>query len=242
MTVLRLLQVSRRAWYVVIGGLILSSLAVGWVHSQAGVYYGQVDVVFLRPVNRAVPNGLSVSSSSVIATAGVVERTVNARGSGTRVVSEQVTLVGMGVRHGELIRLPNSGGQWANNFDRAVLDVEVVDTTAPRAQARLQSAVTRIIQTLDRLQSDAAVPEDLRIRPQLSPFTPQVSYQTGNTKRAGAMTLLLGLALTWTALVLLEARRRRPSHSGGAEAKRARLDGLDVVPAVGEPQLSAVGR
>lgn len=209
MTVLRLLQLSRRAWYVVIAGLALTGLAVGWVETRSGVYYGQVDVVFLRPVNRAVPNGLSVNSASVIATAGVVERTVNAGGADTRVVSEQVTILGMGLRQGELIRLPNSGGQWANNFDRALLDVEVVDTTAAGAQERLQSAIRRIVETLDRIQDDAAVPEAVRIHTQLSPAAPHVSYQTGNTKRAAVMTALLGLALTWTALIGVEVRHRR---------------------------------
>lgn len=217
MTVLRMLQMYRHAWYVVVFGLLATGLAVSWVSGLPGVYYGQADVVFLRPANRIVPNGLSVNSSSVIATVGVVERDVNGGFHATRVVSEQVTILGTGMRSGSSVRLPNSGGQWANNFDRAVLDVQVVDVTAAAAQERLDDAVRRIESSLATLQDEAGVRAADRIRTQLSPAVPRVAYRTGNAKRAAAMTGVLGLSITWSALVLLEARSRRRTSRGGED-------------------------
>jgi hypothetical protein len=199
--------VARRAWYVVVLGLGVTALSAFWVWNLPGVYYGRVDVIFLRPVTQIVPNGLSVNSQSVIATAGVVQREVSGGRPDSRVTSDQVTIVGQGIKEGVSVSLPNSGGQWANNFDRAVLIVQVADKTPQGAQERLRSTIAQINETLQRRQSEAEVQPDLFIRTKLSPQTPQVYYETGNSKRAVMATLLLGAALTWGALVLVESRR-----------------------------------
>lgn len=208
MTVVRLLLASLRAWYIVLLGLAVTALAAFHVVTAPGVYYAQVDVVFLRPVNSFVPNSLSVTSSSVTATASVVQREVSGVPASSRVVSEQVTIVGEGITEGERVRLPNSGGQWANNFDRAVLDVQVVDSTEDAAQRRIDSLVKRIDESLVRRQREAGADPSTWIRTRLSPAAPTVHYLEGERRRAAAMTLVLGAGLTCAAVVLLEARRR----------------------------------
>jgi hypothetical protein len=208
MTVMRLLLAAARSWYIVLGGAVVTIVAALHVVTAPGVYFAQVDVVFLRPVNPSVPNSLSVTSSSVTATASVVQREVSGGPAASRVVSEQVTIVGEGITSGERVRLPNSGGQWANNFDRAVLDVQVVDSTEERAQRRLDVLVDEIDTSLARRQREAGADPATWIRTRLSPETPTIQYLVGERRRAAAMTLVLGGGLTCAAVVLVEARRR----------------------------------
>ena len=206
-TMLRLLTSCLHAWYVLLLGVVLTLGAAAAVWASPGVYYGQVDVVFLRPVNEFVPNSLSVTSSSVIATAGVVQREVSGGRAASRVVSEGVTVVGEGITSGERITLPNSGGQWANNFDRALLDVQVVDRSEQEARERLDAAVAAISQSLERRQRAAGADRSTWIRTRLSPAQPTVHYMDHERRRGVAMTVLLGVGATLSAVVLWEGRR-----------------------------------
>jgi hypothetical protein len=208
MTVMRLLLAAARSWYLVLLGVVVTIVVALHVVTAPGVYFAQVDVVFLRPVNPAVPNGLSVTSSSVTATASVVQREVSGGPAAFRVVSEQVTIVGEGITAGQRVRLPNSGGQWANNFDRAVLDVQVADSTEENARRRLQGLLDEIDDSLARRQREAGADPATWIRTRLSPEEPTIRYLVGERRRAAAMTLLLGGGLTCAAVVLIEARRR----------------------------------
>lgn len=207
MTVLRLLGASLRAWYLVAMGMIVTAAAAAAVLMSPGVYYAQVDVVFLQPVNAFVPNNLRGTSAAVTATAGVVQREVSAGRQSSRVVSESVTIVGEGIESGQRVTLPNSGGQWANNFDRALLDVEVVDATEDGARRRLDTLLASINEVLERRQLEAGAERSTWISTRLSPAVPTVTYLQGERRRATAMTVLLGAALTCSAVVLLESRR-----------------------------------
>ena len=223
---LRLLTASMRAWYVLVLGLVVTLGAAVAVWASPGVYYGQVDVVFLRPVNEFVPNSLSVTSSSVIATAGVVQREVSGGRAASRVVSESVTVVGEGITSGQRISLPNSGGQWANNFDRALLDVEVVDRSEQGARERLDAAVKAINQSLERRQRAAGADPSTWIRTRLSPAQPTMHYMDHERRRAVAMTIILGLGITLSAVVLWEGRvARRGTGSGGPQLLLESPDG-----------------
>lgn len=222
MTVMRLLLAAARSWHLVLLGAVVTIVAMLQVVTAPGVYFAQADVVFLRPVNPAVPNSLSVTSSSVIATASVVQREVSGGPAASRVVSEQVTIVGEGITAGERVRLPNSGGQWANNFDRAVLDVQVVDSTEESARRRLQRVVGEIDASLARRQRDAGADPATWIRTRLSPEVPTIRYLVGERRRAAAMTLLLGGGLTCAAVVLIEARGR-PGHLASRLVARPQL-------------------
>lgn len=215
MTVVRLLGASVRAWYVVLAGLILTGAATYWAWTTPGVYYAQVDVVFLQPVNNYVPNNLRGLSDDVIATASVVQREVTGGPEMSRVVSESVTIVGEGIRSGQRVSLPNSGGQWANNFERALLDVQVVDHTEDRAQARLDTLLRSIDASLENRQRAAGADPTTWISTRLSPAVPTVTYLEGERRRAVVMTFVLGAGLTCAALVLFEARTGGAAGRGG---------------------------
>lgn len=224
MTVLGLVRAIGRVWFVIVVGVVGTWAAMFGVASSSGVYYGKVDVVFLRPVNVYVPNSLSANSESVIATAGIVQRQVMGGAEAAHVVSDGVTLAQEGITSGESVRVPNAGGQWANNFNRAELSVQVVDTTADRAAARMRDVLARIDMSLAQLQSAAGVQEDSLIRTKLNPDAPTLVHDPGNPRRALAMTLLLGTWTTGVAVVVVDrllATRRRVRRSRATPVRTA---------------------
>jgi hypothetical protein len=190
-------------------GLLISVAAGLYLAKRPGVYWSEVTVVLIAPKSAANPNGLSVSSESLIDTAGVLAKMVGSSPPGPAVVSDSVTLVGEGVRHGYGVRLPNSGGQFATNFDRAALDVQAAGTTVAEVSGTLNRVLNTISDDLDRLQSDAGVAKVNLIRTQLSPQTAPIYYQTGSKTRALAITLVLGGGLSWSLAWFIGRRYRQ---------------------------------
>jgi hypothetical protein len=198
-----------RAGVIMLVGLLISAVAGLYLAKRPGVYWSEVTVVLIAPKSAANPNGLSVSSESLIDTAGVLAKMVGSSPPGPTVVSDSVTLVGEGIRHGYGVRLPNSGGQFATNFDRAALDVQAAGTTVAEVSDTLNRVLNTISADLDRLQSDAEVAKVNLIRTQLSPQTAPIYYQTGSKTRALAITLVLGGGLSWSLAWFIGRRYRQ---------------------------------
>jgi hypothetical protein len=192
--------------YVV--GAFVTLLAAAHFAQIRGVYWSEVQVVFLAPTSTVNPNVLQITPSSLIATAGIVAQTVDHSDSTVRVSSTAVTLAGEGIEKGYAVTLPNSGGQWANNYTQALLDVQVVGPTFAEVSQRLTQLVHEINQSLSTLQQDAGVAPVNLIRTQLSPPNPPVYIQSGSRMRAGIATVALGFGLTAVAASWL--RRRGP--------------------------------
>lgn len=216
MTTIQVLSIMRRRWYVVILGLVLLAAAVHITASRPGVYWSQADVVILAPKSERYPNTIEQSSQSLVAMAGLVERDVNRGRTTTATSSAGVSLAGEGVRDGDAIKLPNGGGQWATNFDRPVLDIQVVGPDRAAVEAHMSSRVEDVIQALDARQDSLHVPEVTRITASVTPSTPQVFYLNGSPLKAVGAILLLGAGLIPTAAVLVDrllnhsrSRRRR---------------------------------
>ena len=201
-----------RTWLILLIGLLVSG-AVGYrLARRPGVYWSQVTMVLVAPKSAANPNGLSVNSDSLISTAGVIAKMVGSSPHEPTVVSDSVTLVGEGIRHGYGVRLPNSGGQFATNFDRAALDVQAAGTTVVEVSATITRVLGEIRDDLARLQSDAGVATVNLIRLEQSPPTLPIYYQTGSKTRAMATTLVLGTGLSgWLAwLIGRRGQRQAP--------------------------------
>lgn len=214
MTIWDLLLLSLRFWVVTVVGFALTAAAVPLVGQQPGIFSGQVNVILLQP--EPFPgNALAETTDSLISTTGVVAQLVGGQGGTSRSVSDQVTLVGEGLRQGYSVRQPNSGGQWEYRFETPVLDVQSAGQTLDDARAEMNAALTRIEDVLDKLQSDASVDETLRIRIQLSPNQPVYTYAHGSRARALAGTLLTGVLVTFGGVLVAERltdrreRRRR---------------------------------
>ena len=72
MTTRLLLVILARRWAVALVGLVLTMGALVHVEQSHGLYWSQVDVVFLAPASARTPNRIEETTGSVIALAGVV--------------------------------------------------------------------------------------------------------------------------------------------------------------------------
>jgi len=210
-----------RRWYFTFAGIAATVVGLMLVAPYPGVYWSQANVVFLAPQSIQRPNSLEFTSSGLISTAGYVEQIINA-GVKRPETASPVTLIGQGVRNGHSIVLPNSGGQWAQNFDKAILNVQVTGPNAHIVESRLENLIERIRMTTQEIQDrDAVIPES-RISTYVSPANPHVSYATGGRPSALAGAFVLGVGLTVFSVVGLDrifARRQRP-RPNTASSKR----------------------
>jgi hypothetical protein len=196
---------------VVLTGLLATVLGSYVAVKAKGVYWSRVQVRFIAPTSEDYPNGLQISPSSTVMTAGAVRRIVDDSDK-PRTVSQDVILSGLGIRNGWSVNLPNTGGQWANNFTNPYLDVQAVGPTADGVEATISRVILDINAALAKLQTQAAVADANLIHTQLSPpGNPPLYFQRGSRIRAGLAALGLGLGITWfvTAATVRWSRRRR---------------------------------
>lgn len=205
--------VARRRSIALAGGVV-TLLALALVAMHPGVYWAQANVVFLAPTTTQNPNVLQSTSAGLISTAGYVEQMVNA-GVVKPATASQVTLLGQGVRDGYSIELPDVGGQWSHNFDRALLNVQVTGPSAAVVRTRLNSLIEKIRTTTRQIQAKDHVSPAGLIRTDVTPAEPRISYATGSRPRALAGTLLLGVGLTVLSVVRIDAwsSRRQPRRA-----------------------------
>jgi hypothetical protein len=199
----------RTRWWVALVvaiGLLITGAGAYVVHSKPGVYWSDVKVVFHVPRSAANPNVLLTTTTGLITLAGTVSRLVDPNAPSTHVVSPTVTLPNQGIRQGFLVSIPNDGGQWANNFDQPLLDVQAVGPTYDGVVATMQSLLRQINTQLVTLQDQGGVLPVNRVETQLSPSQPQIFYLTGSRVRATAATLLLGVSLTVAGALMVRRR------------------------------------
>jgi len=169
-------------------------------------------MLFVAPLSKVNPNGLEITPSSLIATAGVVSKMVDHSDSSTRVVSEGVDLVGEGIKHGYSVTVPNSGGQWANNFTQAVVDVQVVGSSEAEVRSTLKTLQARINAALATIQQTAKVHKEYLVSTEPTPPIAPIYRQHSSRIRIGFATLALGFGLTAAVVSAMRRRYRRGSH------------------------------
>jgi hypothetical protein len=200
-------QARRWAALVVALGLLLTVAITYRVARKPGVYWAQIDVVFLPPASSYNPNTLVSTSDGVISLAGVVGKMVDPHPVAARVVSPTIVLADQGIRHGWSVTLPNEGGQWSDNFDKPLLDVQAVGSTAAEVTGTVNRLISQINLTLAGLQ--AQVPRADRVTTELNPSQVQVFYEPGRRLRALAACLAVGVAATAVAAGYLRRRTAR---------------------------------
>jgi hypothetical protein len=218
-TLVGLLVAARRAWAVLLLGLVATAIAAYAIVAAPGVYWSRTDVFMVRPVSD-VPNGLASTPQGTIRFAGLIQREIAGGSSDIDTVSDRVRIVDFGIRSGTLVRLPNDGNQYANNFNKALLDVQVAGPTEAVVRARMTDLIARINRVVAERQTAMGVPPEVQVRTRSSPTEVQVFHEVGSRKRALVATVGLGMSLTWAAVVLAEVRRvRRSATAGGPRTK-----------------------
>lgn len=218
MTIVQLLVILRRRWYVVIAGLICSVAALLVFSESERVYFAQTDVVFQAPgapTVAGVNNGFSESLSFF---AGIVERAVNNGSESVRLASPTATLYGIGVHRGKSVVLADRGGQWVHIFDRPVLSIQVADSSPERVAAVMAATISEIAATAESIQSTSGAPSDTRITVTTIPERPEIGSfgQTLTSKAKGLASMgAVGFGLTAAAACLVDGyalRYRRRGH------------------------------
>lgn len=225
MTIVDIFRISLRRWYVVLVGLALTGLLVMHIQTKPGVFWARTSVVLLAPKSATNPNAITITSGALVQTAGVVARLVNNRSDGLLPSSPDVTLADQGVPDGSVVYQPNIGGQWVSNYVSAEI---IVDVTAPDPAlvvARTDRLVAKIQHTLRAIQDEQDVDTLNQISSRRSVAPPQVIYDVGQPRRAEAVALLLGVALTLSVAVTFDSwlARRRSRHPAKARDVRRPL-------------------
>jgi hypothetical protein len=209
MTPWELILTMLRRWPVVLVGALCTGALAFVMLADDEVYWSRTEVVFLAPTSRLYPNSLSAPSEDLIITAGVVAKRVTGPGATLKYASPEANLVGIGVRDGWSVKLPDTGGQWAPNFARQVLSVEVVAPDREKLLARQRELIDRIARELDALQRERGVDPVNDITVTVQPETSAV-YELGGSKiRTLGMVGILGGGATLSVIVLLEYRARK---------------------------------
>jgi hypothetical protein len=208
-----------RRWYVVVLGVVLTTVAVANVSLLPGVHWARAHVLLLGPPSAMRPNKLDSGSAGLIATAGLIEREMNTGVRRIPATSNEVTLVDQGIYDGEQVHVPDNGGQWANNFDQPVLDVQASGPTSAIVEQRIEAMVHQIEEILRRRQDDAGVSPANRITVASSPRVTHVYYARGDRNRAVLLTTTLGLWLTLWSVIFVD-RRLAARRSGNRSRPR----------------------
>jgi O-antigen ligase len=209
----------RRLWPFAVLGIIATMTGAFLAARVPGVYYEQANVIFVAPNG----SGFQPGESGLVSTAGVIKSQLGEQGP--LPLSATATIVGAGIRRGVWVRLPNDGGQWATNFDREELDVEVAGGSATQVQAEMVATISRIGSLLRHDQVSAGVRPGQLIGTGVSPASPPVYYLRGSSSRAVITALALGLILTLAILVMADRRLRRSYRGGVGFGKVARAAG-----------------
>jgi uncharacterized protein involved in exopolysaccharide biosynthesis len=217
-----LAAVRRHRWAAAVVAVATAVVAL-YGSLAPGVYHQQVDVVFEWPQGARTSNAFLYGEQTLISTAGVIARIVDEPRSAAHPVSDSVTLVGEGITRGHVVRLPNAGGQWALNFDRPVLDVQVAGNSPDEVRATMARVLAQIDKELRDQQQAEGVPASVMIRTRLSPAVPFVEYSKGSRVRAVAATFVLGFGLTVGAVMALEGGDRAVDSVAHRKRSRRRL-------------------
>lgn len=201
-------RVLLRYWAVVLVGGLCTAGAGLMAISDDGVYFTRTELAFLAPTSTLYPNALRTQSEDIIDTAGVVAKRVMGPGKVTKFAAPDVTLVGLGVRDGWSIRLPDTGGQWASNYATQMLVLDVVAPSREGVAARQSELVRQVQGELLELQEDAGVAPVNRISVLPAPESTVIFSVSGNRPKALAMTACLGVGVTITIVLAAERRRR----------------------------------
>ena len=209
MTFWELIRVLARYWPIVlVGGLCTAGIGLVAI-SDEGVYFTRTNVFFHAPTSNVNPNAIRTQSESIIDTAGLVAKRVSGPGKVTKFASPEVTLVGLGVRDGWSLRLPDTGGQWASNFATQGLVLDIVGPSPEVVKDRQKALIQRAQQELYQLQRDAGVDPVNDITAIPAPDSTVIFHVQGNRSRALGMTAVLGVGVTISVVLAVDRRRRR---------------------------------
>jgi hypothetical protein len=211
-TVLDVLGLMARRWYILVLGLLLTAAVGLSLERTSGVYWARADVLFLADESSAGDNPLQNQTDSVIHFASVVQQSIGESSVQLKLSSPNATLQGSGIREGYVARLSDSGGQWASSFNRAVIEVEVVDSSPEEVRRVLDGVLGRISDATEQVQREAGVDPAAFITVDTADDEASIGYMgstRGSRIRGLAVVALVGGTLTLVAAAAVDRARLR---------------------------------
>jgi hypothetical protein len=210
MTLWELIRALVRNWPIVLVGALVTAGGGFAAATADGVYFTRAELIFLAPASARYPNALQTQSEDIIITAGVLAKRVTGPEQVTKYASPDVTLVGLGVREGWSLRLPDIGGQWATNFATQRLYLDVVGPSEESVRQQQRAVIDEVGQELHALQREWNVDPVNDVTVITASDSTVIHHVGGDRVRALAMTGLLGAGVTVGAVVFREHLARRP--------------------------------
>lgn len=214
MTLWDVLRSLSRWWLAVLLGMVATAVAGLFVIREPGVYFTRTQVVFLAPATW-YRNVLAATPESVVVTASVVAKRVVGPDIAIKYGSLDATIIGTTPkREGVWIRAEDQGGQWAPDFDKPIIVVDIVAPSVERVRELQHEAIQSIQYELDRIQRELQPSGRDLITMEVAPSTTGISNVRGNRVRALGMTGLLGALMTLAIVAVLESRHRMRHRRG----------------------------
>lgn len=216
-----------RRWYLIAATMLVLMPALIAVHNATGVYYSTASILFLPPASAVEGGGNSLRADpgSTVYFAAVVERHFN-QGAHAYEVPRPTSapLYATGVRHGSAVYLPDQGGQWQTNFNKAEIRIEVVGTSEEEVLTKMSETIETLRVLAIRPQEEMGIWPESRITTETSPEKPAVAYAWIRNSRAEmtVAALIVGLSIGVANIgdSGLNARARRRAGREGANAPR----------------------
>jgi hypothetical protein len=208
-----------RRWHVVIAALLI--IGATEVELKPAVdYYSSVHILFYSPQPSSVP--ILSTNDQAIPLAGIIQLSIAGTQSEAPTSSASVTLQGEGVYNGFSVLLPNTGGQWSNQFVRPELDVQVTGHNPAAVRRRMAAVVALIDSQTKTRQQDFGVTAQHMISTTQSPSVIDVYEANGSRIRELLAVFVLGLGLMLALVRVLDRwlLARPQSRSGRVSADR----------------------
>lgn len=189
-------DVARRRWYVLLGGLGATVLAIFLLGQTSGTHYVRGEVVFFAPGGRPgftedVPPG-----ASLIPFVAAVDIRAN-EGVELTLPSTRAELPAAGVQSGTWARIVDTGGQWAQVHSAPTIVVEAVDPDPDRAERLFEETVSKVEIAATTLQAERDVPGERHVR--TTAGEPEHRYLgPTRTETAKASVVVFGMGLLTT--------------------------------------------
>jgi hypothetical protein len=204
MTARDLLRLLLRRWYLLLLGAAVTLAAIYLMTHRPGVYWTQLNVVVLPPVNVDHPNSVADPQYALAPMAGVLVTDWNGGDRPLLMSSGSTTLFGEGRRHGILVRVPNEGNQWQPLYQAPNVDVQVAGNDPGTVTQEAHRVITELNAQLARRQSTFRVQPAMRMTTIVSPTDWRVSYVSGSRTRTALATGLVGAASTVIVIYWIE--------------------------------------
>lgn len=171
-----LLQAMGRRWYVALVVFALAGAGTAALERDGGLYVTRTVVLFTLPGQASLLPDSGVADASIIGFAASVAETVNGGRPPQMYAAADAPAYGAGVRQGVWIGLPNLGGQWATNYSRAEIEVQIVGRTERWVRETQSRTVAHIVDVADSRQSAAGADDDSRVTASLAPLTSEIEH------------------------------------------------------------------